>query len=217
MKKSLLLSLICIIALIGFNACEKEEVAETISYSEHIIEQFQNPSVTQKISEVIDLLNISYKKTGDILGLKSFEKDDFDFETLFSTKDLEGEGIIALYKFNTPQMRLSLVFVKSQDGFNTPLLVQTTNNKVVYLDLANNNSIQVNQKNSKLQFEAKQVVLKENDAVVLRTNCTGKAVLACLQDGYSNHGWTSLGLTILTAFAPETIAIAALACSLANC
>lgn len=149
MKKALPFVFVCIVSLLIFTACEKEEVAETISYQEPLVEQFQNPSATQKISATFDLLNIDYEKVEKTFGLESFKKNDFDFEQLISTKVTEGEGVIVSYKFNTPQMRLSLVFVKSQNGFNSPFLVKTTNGEVVYLDLANNNVIHVNEKNSK--------------------------------------------------------------------
>ncbi|MFN7118743.1 MAG: hypothetical protein ACK4TA_18235 [Saprospiraceae bacterium] len=219
MKKALSFVFVCTVSLLFFTACEKQEVLETTSYEEPIIEQIQNQFVTQKISTTFDLLDINYEKIEQLLGLESLKKEDFNFENLFSTKIVEGEAVIAPYKFNTSHLRLALVFVKLPEGFNTPFLVKTTNGEVVYLDLANNNVIHVNKKDSKLQFKAQQLALQSGDFVTLRGKgkCTGQAVADCMNDGYTNHGWTSVGLLVLSAVVWETVVVMAVACTVANC
>lgn len=222
MKKYLLFALICLLSLISFSACEKENINDSSSIQEPDVKQFQDPILTEKISKAIDAIEINYEKVGEALGIKSFKKDDFDLNQLFSTKmpNLDKDGVIALYKFNTDQMRLSLVIVKSEDGFENPFLVKTTNGEVVYLSLKDNYSIYVNEKNDKLHFESKEIFLKtgtEDISFRGRGKCTGQAVADCMNDGYTNHGWTSVGLLIVSAIIWETIVIAGVACAVANC
>ncbi|MFA3782321.1 hypothetical protein ABRY23_04570 [Melioribacteraceae bacterium 4301-Me] len=45
---------------------------------------------------------------------------------------------------------------------------------------------------------------------------SGSAVMSCIQDAYSNHGWISVALFLETAFIPWTAAVIAADCTLHN-
>ena len=44
----------------------------------------------------------------------------------------------------------------------------------------------------------------------------GQAVVDCITDAYSNHGWVSVWAWVQSAFIPETVAAIALACAAKN-
>ena len=45
----------------------------------------------------------------------------------------------------------------------------------------------------------------------------GQAVMNCITDVYTNHGWTSVFVFVETAFLPQTAAAFAAACAIKNC
>lgn len=45
----------------------------------------------------------------------------------------------------------------------------------------------------------------------------GQKVADCVADAYANHGWTSVGAFLLTAFVPEYAVAIAAACAAKNC
>lgn len=45
----------------------------------------------------------------------------------------------------------------------------------------------------------------------------GQAVMDCITNAYSNHGWTSVALGLTSAFIPHTFAVVAAACYDRNC
>lgn len=64
-----------------------------------------------------------------------------------------------------------------------------------------------------LQSESIEVTNKKNRK---KDGC-GQAVMDCIQDVYSNHGWASVAAWVTTAFIPETALIFAGACYDRNC
>ncbi len=43
--------------------------------------------------------------------------------------------------------------------------------------------------------------------------CSGQAIMDCVSDVYSNHGWASLAVGITSCFIPQTFAVYAVACA----
>nr|WP_309757084.1 hypothetical protein [Flavobacterium sp.] len=43
--------------------------------------------------------------------------------------------------------------------------------------------------------------------------CSGQSVMDCVTDVYSNHGWASITVGVVSAFIPQTFVVYAVACA----
>jgi len=216
MKNYLFLS---IVLLLSITACNKEDLNNSSNASKGFPELVSSSVTKTEIVSEINSLNIDFQKVANLLGLNSLNKDDFDYSNIKSIKidNFTYDCAIVQYKYNNTA-KISFVFPKVNGIFVKPMLVQKMKDRINYFDFKDNSLIIAREENSLVKFESQDIQFQvENvNSTLFRSGC-GDAVIGCMSDAYSNHGWLSVALFIESAFIPETTVIIAAACAGKNC
>jgi hypothetical protein len=106
------------------------------------------------------------------------------------------------------------VFRNTNNDLINPILIKSVQRKSVEYGLVTNGQIlAVNNFNDNISFKATDIYSNKNAKI---SDC-GYAVMRCVQDAYSGHGWASVYIFVQTAFIPETAAAIVYYCGLKNC
>ena len=216
MKNYLFLS---IVLLLSITACNKEDLSNSSNTSKGSPELVSSSVAKNEIISEINSLNIDFQKVANLLGLNSLDKDDFDYSNIKSVKidNFIYDCAIVQYKYNNTA-KISFVFPKVNGIFVKPMLVQQMKDRINYFDFKDNILIIAREENSSVKFKSQNIQFQvENvNSTLFRSDC-GDAVISCMSDAYTNHGWLSVAIFIESAFLPQTTVVIAAACAGKNC
>lgn len=124
-----------------------------------------------------------------------------------------GSYVINNINFDTNQsVNEAITFISENKNYRNLYFVKTISKdktinilEIINLDKTLNYSINFNLNENTIYY-----------ANTMRRPC-GQAVIDCINDAYSNHGWASVGLFLTSAFIPETAVVVAAACYDRNC
>lgn len=172
---------------------------------------FSTLSIGQQITkDVSDLKEIESIKShvlkfGDFNKIYNFNKIKFVYE---KTNSNYGIYVINKNDFDeTKSINEALTIASNNSVLNAVCFVKTTkkdksNNILEYRNIKNEIEFIIN-------FDLEKQTV--SPVSVNKKGC-GQALINCINDGYTNQGWVSVGLFLTTAFIPETAAIVAIAC-----
>lgn len=245
-KKTLSISImaITIVICLIFQSCQNEGINEN---GEKINFDFKETSkpVIDEISDLIKLNKIEQSKDSkSYLSKEIIDKVDFDLENSIShfSKDVElivvNQKELSYYsKENT-----AISFLKYKGELYHNFIIKAINvsenikkfeyynfdSSLVFSTVFNNNDQTVTNIKSINGVHEETVIsfaLKPSyslsDLIKIQTanaECmNGGAVMNCMADVYSNHGWLSVWVTVQTGFLPQTGAAFAIACAIDSC
>lgn len=142
---------------------------------------------------------------------------DYDNAKIVLDKESNGKVLVARQKnYDSKTNNLSLgLYLDNNDNVLSYFIVKNDkiNNeydKISYLDYDNNVLTEVYLNKKTNTFESPQQKISS------RRGC-GQAVANCVSNAYSEQGWKSVGLFIVTAFQPEISLVVAGLCAGKNC
>lgn len=200
------LAALILVSVIVFIACEKDENNKNENKSLNV-RKIDNKKIVQKLEDYIDV-----KSGGNSTSKISNGQYDFEnAEAIFNEET--GLGLIVVKStspiLNTDSESLMVGF----DGdliYGEPLLLEVNNEinsslvKVYDIDKELISTFSFDYLNNN--------VVSTPNAAYSRNKPCGQATMDCISDAYSNHGWTSVGLGMVSAFIPETFGVLAIAC-----
>ncbi len=223
---------------IFIQSCENEK---TISDEDKINYESKRtePSDISIISSLIKKRNIS-KVNKTSLSKETNPQIDFDIDNSVSYFSNNIEIIIANQKRLNNNHNVAISFIKEKGKIKNGLIVKVSNvseniKKIEYFNFKNipklttifNNNDQTfsyvlfnNKGNVKktVNFSSKSYLTLNSLISIQNANaeCDGQAIMDCITDAYSNHGWVSVWATVQSAVIPQTAVAIALACAVKN-
>jgi len=225
---------LAIILSITVNSCSESNVDKINSNNEILNFEFTktNKSDVTRISNWIDKNDRQNILTRLIsLENKSEIQITLDYENSISL-DYNGKELIIINQKEldvTKNENYAITFIKDNDIYiKSNFLIKTTNvseniKKVEHYDFNNNHLFTTIYNNiNQTITNTRNIVVngRETTNLLSKTNRTecgesyGGAVVECMQDVYSNHGWLSVWASVQTAFIPQTAAAFAIACAI---
>ncbi len=203
----------------------EDDSSITASDKEVISHQTENLTVfkikNQTLSnELVNFFNssVSLKSMGVSLGIKDMNYLNFDFKNISKTKikGIEGDIFVINYKSNSgSEDNFSfVVFRNINNDFINPMLIKSVQGKSIEYGLINTGQILSVENSDKIVSLSITTAYSNKNAKI--SDC-GNAVMSCVQDAYSGHGWASVYIFLQTAFIPETAAGIVYYCGLKNC
>lgn len=199
---------IIIASVFLFVSCDSNESIELEVQKEYKTTSIKNSKLSNNLN---DLFSSKYAK-------KDSNSSNFDFENVYEVENTEtGEISYMLNSDNDEKIKLgvypkdngeySFLIVEYVDnGENKDILYKSTSGETLIIVSANSNTQEVS-------------VIYPNGKVAskLASRSCGDLVAKCLSDSYTNRGWTSVGLWIITGFYPAFGIGAAAGCAAAVC
>jgi hypothetical protein len=223
MKKTGKISSILVLffVLLGFSSCENETLDN--AKSESIVYQDSNISVNSSVN--INLINMAEtqsetyaKQITSFLNISNREYDELKWED-YQIVNLKGENVRSISKkVVLHEDTFLLSFVINNEILKSPFITRVKADRTIeYYFLDINEALSV--KNN--QVSIIPVEFSKDNSMVLRlksieSGC-GQAVMNCINDAYSNHGWTSVFAWVAGLYVPATAVGIAAACTAKNC
>lgn len=179
------------------NILKKKIVNKTTINSIKSLLNNQN-GISNKVEEMYDFENaelVSLNQSQDTaIVVPSLSNDE---------NEIVNSSLIIGYEDDIAFGEVFVVDVKNVNLDNTliEVIIKTVENEVYSTAIIDN----VNNTSSVTNYD-----------LSARRPC-GKAVMDCISDAYSNHGWTSVALGLTSAYIPHTFAVVAAACYDRNC
>ncbi|GAA4766305.1 MULTISPECIES: hypothetical protein [Flavobacterium] len=195
-----------LVSAIMFIACEKDENSKNENKSLNV-SKIGDKQTIQKLQNYIDAKSIDNNEN-------KVSNDQYDFENAEIVLNEEtGLGLIVVKSISPVLSADSESLMVGFDGdliYGEPLLLEINNE-------TNSSLVKVFDIDKEListfsfDYLNNSVVSTPNTAYSRNKPCD-QATMDCISDAYSNHGWTSVGLGMVSAFIPETFGVMAIAC-----
>ena len=123
----------------------------------------------------------------------------------FNDENIENKAIMFAYNDNVVN--------------DTPILIRTIKSNenldvIKYETIDNVNLMTINIDKAKQTI---QIVNKSKNANKFLYKSCGQDVVDCVADVYTNHGWTSVAVGLVSAFIPQTVVAYTALCAAKNC
>ncbi len=192
---------------------EKDGPSKTIS-----VVQLKSPGISLTVQDAFNSLVLNEAAVKSVTGIPSFKKSDFDFTNLYRSEkkgEIEIGYSVAYTGVATKDKYAFAVFIKEKTLLR-PMLIRASPDRsyLIYYDLTDGITAEVVKGSSTYTYSSRPVNLGNN--IASRGGC-GQAVMNCITDAYSNHGWTSFWVTIQSIFLPSTGVAIAIGCIAKNC
>lgn len=182
------------------------------------VKRFVNKDVSRILETSFNSLLLNQTLVKSVTGIPSFGRSDFDFTNIYmSTKKTESELAYSIPYIGpkTKDQYSFTVFVKGEAPVRIMMVKAAMDRSaLVYYDLMEGKTAEVYKTRETYTFGAKSIDLGK--AAGPGPNC-GQAVMNCITDAYSNHGWTSVWASIQSIFLPATGAAIAIGCAIKYC
>lgn len=174
------------------------------------------------IEHIFDTLNVDWDTLHSLMGSTSLSFNDLNTDVLYHSNldTFSAIALTAIYgqSIGNPDSISYAITVFSRDGGNSyenPMLIKTK--KGDYIRLID------------LQSEIVTTIVYDSYTDDVTTTVAthefrsgsssgcGQAVMNCITDAYSNHGWASVWLFVQSIFIPSTGAAIATVCFVKNC
>lgn len=195
-------------SLILISSCSTNEQIDGIDNSSILQKKFENGKL---ISKFIKLQETTFtnKDGSDI---------EFDNSNIYEVSlNNNSESIVIANQIgfneeNTENYAIGAAI--HENGFTDPLIIKTAenSNNVYTIEYFNNEMELI--LDIELNPETETMIISNHNKSLLKC---GQAVVDCIEDAYSNHGWVSVWAFVQTAFIPATAAAIAAACIADNC
>ncbi|GLU55658.1 hypothetical protein Dfri01_51190 [Dyadobacter frigoris] len=207
-------------------SCKEDEKSSSLSIpTEKVVNVNGDLTISEiKDSQLASDLKKIYNGYVEEVAFTNSEElnlNGLDFESVLKTKikDLDAVSYSVSYKKDGNNLDNDYAFIvyKSSQGYFNPTIVKTTRGEVQYVNL--NSLVKVSYNINKISKpEIVDMGLKAGpSASSLRTDGCGQAVINCMTDAYSNHGWISVYAWVQSAYIPATAAALAAACAARVC
>lgn len=199
-----LISLLLVVVCISMVSCSNEEQGNVVSNSEdQELVLHQNEYLTvYAIKDVVSMQNAidEWNEQFD-LKTKGEMEDGFQLVDIVKSPEIEDCDVILAKKGN------EYIAYYRQNGIFVRKIYIT-------IEQGQQNAYDITYKDADTKAVA-FVQISEDGKVVTNplTKVAGQAVMDCITDAYSNHGWASVILTIESAVIWETAAAVAIACA----
>ncbi len=214
MKKTFIKITVSFIVLLTiFTSCNNEETLN---------KEDNNLNINKKVIKSLKTINSIKSKMGNDNDMLSRIDNNYDFENaelVYLNTSQDTAIVVKSLNYNVNnQINYSLVIgYDNEEAFGEVFVIEV--NKIS----SDNSLIEVNIKS--LDDEVYSTVVFNNidhtksvtNYDLSRRRPCGQAVMDCISDAYSNHGWTSVALGLTSAFIPETFGVVAAACYDRNC
>lgn len=211
MKKVFKLFSIPLIILL-LTSCSKDSESSHKIDSKFLVEKNYNEKYLAKIDSYLNEKS-SLLRSGEII--------QFDYDNTSFVQNQENTNYFSItareINYNENDFyTISFLFDENSDIFRSYIL------KTVKVDDFINEVSFYNAEDNSYQFKVifnknENVVQIESDDINSKTKSCGQQIADCVSDAYTNDGWASVGLGILTAFVPETAVAAVLVCASQSC
>ena len=215
MKKNIYQKLFFIIGLLLLQNCSnKEHTINTENNNKISIAKVNNSELSNFLLD----FSVSKLKTKNAKKRINEINQQFDFTNLYITSYIDNDSnfISARVINNNSQKNTNINFVVNSnneifDLFFTDVETLSENKKIIkHYDIYNNLRFSY-----AVDVDGKSITTANNIVnYEYRTNARGcgQAVMDCITDNYSNHGWSSVALWIGSAIFPEVIVGVAAVC-----
>lgn len=196
-----------------FTSCNNEET---------LTKDVSDLNINKKTIKSLKTINSIKSKIENDNNMLSRIENTYDFENaeLVNLNTSQDTAIVvkSLNYNETNQINTSLIIGYDEEEAGGDVFVMEINN------VNKNNSLIVitiktldNEIYSKIVLDNLTNTKTINNYDLSRRKPCGQAVMDCIDDGYTNHGWISVALGITTAIVPHTFAVAVAACYDRNC
>lgn len=191
-----------------------------------VISAVTDPTVkTAMVNSFNSLTNVDFVKLSSSLGLSyTLSSNDIDFQNLTMSYDANSpdttKAINAPFKtnFNNNAINYGFTVFKLGTNFFKPMMIKTVNNQSLkYYNLTESYITTIS------SYNQSSYAISTTDASYFKAppvpgpkDC-GQAVIDCITDAYSRHGWMSVWLFVQSAALWQTAAVVATACAGKNC
>ena len=152
----------------------------------------------------------------DLFGEKNARNNNvnYNFESLTEVENTE-TGEISYMVDSDENENIKLGVYPTEEGDYKFLEVEYLNNDnlkdIIYKDINGNEMLTVS-----INTETEEISFSYPENSSMARDC-GEATAECLSDSYTNRGWTSVGLWVITGFFPAFGIGAAIGCAIAVC
>jgi hypothetical protein len=171
----------------------------------------------------LDSLSVDMEILSKELGLsQTLTAEDIDFTNLLESYNQENDStkaIVANFKSNskTDPIQYAFVLYKMIDGnLYKPTIVKTiTSKEITYFDLTDALNLSINdydQTNFSYSTTTGTYIINSTSKV----DCS-QAVIDCVTDAYTHHGWLSIWAAVQSYVIPATSVAITAACIVNNC
>lgn len=192
-----------------FVSCESNESLSDIDLQvqkEYKTTPIENTKLSNKLNSEF---NSKYAKKSII---------NFSFDNVSQVENLE-TGLISYMIDSNNNENLKLGAYPLENGEFSFLIVEYGDNgdnkEIIYKNV--NEEVLVTISANKITAEVSLIYPNKTNNYAAKGDSCGQKTSDCLVDSYSNRGWTSVGLWIVTAFYPSFAIGAAIGCAAAVC
>jgi hypothetical protein len=180
--------------------------------------QVINKPVSTLLQTSFNSLTLNPATVKNVSGIPSFTASDFDFTNLYKSEK-KGETEIAYsaaYKGTVTKEKYAFVLFMKDGVPLRSMLVRANPDRsiLIFYDLTDGKTAEIIKIKDSYIYEKKSVDF--GGRTDSGPGC-GQAVMDCITDAYTNHGWTSVWVTIQSIFVPSTGVAITLGCIVKNC